>query len=208
MPQGIAPTKSNLISARVSLDFSRKGYDLLDRKRNVLIREMMSLIGRARGIQERVNTIFKDAYEALKVANMTEGIDTVESIALSVEEVRDFEVLLRGVMGVEVPSIKYQRKDIEPAYSFYRTNNAFDEAVKRFQEVKYLIYELTEVENSVYRLAVEIKRTQRRTNALENIQIPKYTDIVRHIEDAIDEREREDFFRLKMVKRRTARRKG
>jgi len=208
MPIDVAPTKSNLISARVSLDFSKKGYELLDKKRNVLIREMMSLIGKAREIQEKVNVIFSQAYEALKVANMTEGIDTVESIALSIEEVRDFEVLLRSVMGVEVPSIKYQRKDIEPAYSFYRTNNAFDEAVKRFQEVKYLIYELTEVENSVYRLAIEIKRTQKRTNALENIQIPKYTRMVRLIEDAIDEREREDFFRLKMVKRKTARRKN
>jgi V/A-type H+-transporting ATPase subunit D len=205
MPLSVAPTKSNLISARTSLDFSRKGYDLLDRKRNVLVMEMMSLIGRAKDIQDRINSTFKDAYEALQVANITEGISTVESIAEAIGEVNDFEVLLRSVMGVEVPSIKYEKKELQPTYSFYRTNNAFDVAVKKFQEVKYLVYELAEMENSVYRLAVEVKRTQRRTNALENIQIPKYADLVKHIQEALDEREREDFFRLKMVKRRTAR---
>lgn len=108
-------------------------------------------------------------------------------------------------MGVEVPSVKFKRAGMEPAYSFYRTNNAFDIAVEKFQEVKYLVYELAEVENSVYRLAMEVKKTQKRTNALQNIQIPKFTYIVKTIEDALDEREREDFFRLKMVKRRTAR---
>lgn len=205
MPLGIAPTKSNLISARTSLEFSRKGYDLLDKKRNVLIREMMSLIGGAKEIQEKINDTFSMAYEALRVANLTEGISTVESIASAIGEMEDFQVLLRSVMGVEVPSVKYERRELEPTYSFYRTNNAFDIAVKEFQQVKYLIYELSEVENSVYRLAMEVKRTARRTNALQNIQIPKYTDLVRHIEDSLDEREREDFFRLKMVKRRTAR---
>lgn len=206
MPLGLAPTKSNLISAKASLEFSSKGYDLLDRKRNVLVREMMSLIGRAKDIQDRINSTFSEAYEALKVANLTEGISTVEDIAGAIPQSDDFEVLLKSVMGVEVPLIKFERKEMKPAYSFYRTNNAFDLAVKKFQEVKYLAYEMAEVENSVYRLAVEVKRTQRRTNALKNIQIPKYTSIVKHIEDALDEREREDFFRLKMVKRRTARR--
>ncbi|KPU43789.1 V-type ATP synthase subunit D [Oxobacter pfennigii] len=199
------PTKSNLLSAKESLEFSKKGYELLDRKRNVLIREMMQLIDDAKEIQEKINSIFPEAYEALKVANMTEGIDTVEDIALAIEEAKDFEVLLKSVMGVEVPSVKYEKRDQKPSYSFYRTNNAFDRAVKSFQDVKYLVYELAEIENSVYRLAMEVKKTQKRTNALQNIQIPKFTSLTKHIQDALDEREREDFFRLKMVKRRTAR---
>lgn len=208
MPLGLAPTKSNLISARASLEFSKKGYELLDRKRNVLIREMMSLIDKAHDIQKRIEGTFSEAYDALKVANLTEGISTVEDIAGAVVPSNDFDVLLKSVMGVEVPLVKFERNEADPAYSFYRTNNAFDIAVKKFQEVKYLTYEMAEVENSVYRLAIEVKRTQRRTNALNNIQIPKYTDIVKHIENSLDEREREDFFRLKMVKRRTAKRKG
>ncbi|KPU46253.1 V-type ATP synthase subunit D [Oxobacter pfennigii] len=207
MAVNIAPTKSNLMSANSSLEFSKKGFELLDKKRNVLIREMMGLIGRAKDIQDRINSTFTEAYEALEVANMTEGISTVESIAMSVDETEDYEVLLRSVMGVEIPSIKFDKENPQPSYSFYRTNNALDIAVIKFHEVKYLIYELAEVENSVYRLAMEVKKTQKRTNALQNIQIPKFMEIVKYIQDVLEEKEREDFFRLKMVKKKSARKK-
>jgi len=110
MAVNIAPTKSNLMSAEASLEFSQKGFELLDKKRNVLIREMMGLIGRAKNIQDRINSTFSEAYEALKVANMTEGISTVESIAMSLDVAEDYEVLLRSVMGVEIPAIKFKKK--------------------------------------------------------------------------------------------------
>jgi V/A-type H+-transporting ATPase subunit D len=207
MAVNIAPTKSNLLSAQSSLEFSQKGFELLDKKRNVLIREMMGYIGRAKDIQERINTTFIEAYEALRAANMTEGINTVEEIAESIDEVDDYSILLRSVMGVEIPTLKFKRSNPSPAYSFYRTNNAFDIAVLKFQEVRYLIYELAEVENSVYRLAMEVKKTQKRTNALQNIQIPKFREIVKYIQEVLEEKEREDFFRLKMVKKKSIRRK-
>lgn len=208
MAVNIAPTKSNLMSAQASLEFSEKGFELLDKKRNVLIREMMGLIGRAKDIQERINDTFSEAYEALKTANMTEGITAVETIAMTIDEIEDYEVLLRSVMGVEIPTIKYTKKEMVPSYSFYRTNNALDIAVIKFQEVKYLVYELAEVETSVYRLAMEVKKTQKRTNALENIQIPKFKEIVKYIQDVLDEKEREDFFRLKMVKKKSKTKKA
>lgn len=207
MVTNIAPTKSNLISAQASLKFSQNGFELLDKKRNVLIREMMALINRAKNIQDRIDSTFMQAYEALQVANMTEGINTVESIAGSIEEADDYEILLRSVMGVEIPSLKFTKKNLEPTYSFYRTNNAFDIAVMKFQQIKYLIYELAEIENSVYRLAMEVKRTQKRTNSLQNIQIPKFKGLVKYIQDVLEEKEREDFFRLKMVKKKNARKK-
>lgn len=207
MAVNIAPTKSNLISAEGSLEFSQKGYELLDKKRNVLIKEMMGLIGRAKDIQDRINTTFSEAYEALEMANITEGISSLELIAKSIDEADDYDVVLRSVMGVEIPTIKYKREKIKPNYSFYRTNNAFDIAVMKFQEVKYLTYELAEVENSVYRLAMEVKKTQKRTNALQNIQIPKYKEIVKYIEDILEEKEREDFFRLKVVKKKSEKNK-
>lgn len=207
MAINIAPTKSNLISAQVSLEFSQNGYELLDKKRNVLIREMMGLINRAKNIQDRIDSTFTQAYEALQVANMTEGISTVESIAGSIDEADDYEILVRSVMGVEIPSLKFIKKNLEPTYSFYKTNNAFDIAIMKFQQIKYLIYELAEIENSVYRLAMEVKRTQKRTNSLQNIQIPKFKGLVKYIQDVLEEKEREDFFRLKMVKKKNARKK-
>lgn len=200
--ENIAPTKSNLMAAQNSLRFSQKGFELLDQKRNVLIREMMSYMDEAESLQKRVNTTFSEAYDALRKANVTMGISTVEDIAMSIPEAQDYSVLFKSVMGVEVPHIKYEKKDIEPKYSFYTSNSAMDMAYKKFNEVKYLIYELAEVENAVYKLAMEVKKTQKRANALQNIQIPKFREIVKSISDTLEEKEREDFFRLKVVKKK------
>ncbi|SKA90560.1 V/A-type H+-transporting ATPase subunit D [Caloramator quimbayensis] len=208
MDINVAPTKSNLMSAKATLEFSKKGYELLDQKRNVLIREMMSLIDRAKEIQEKVSVTFKEAYEALMMANLTMGIASVEDIADSTMEDSRFEILFKSVMGVEIPKIKYEENDIQPVYSFYQTNVSIDVAFKKFQEIKYLVMELAEVENSVYKLAVEIKKTQKRANALENIQIPKYTEMVKYIQDALEEKDREDFFRLKVVKKKRIKKKA
>lgn len=198
----MAPTKSNLMSAQSSLDFSEKGFELLDKKRNVLIREMMSYMGRAEELQKRINVTFNEAYDALMKANITMGISEVDDIAMTVPESDEFEVIYKSVMGVEVPHIIYERKDIKPKYSFYRTNSAMDLAYIKFNEVKYLTYELAEVENAVYKLAMEVKKTQKRANALQNIQIPKYTELVKYIGEVLEEKEREDFFRLKVVKKK------
>ncbi|WP_102401169.1 V-type ATP synthase subunit D [Haloimpatiens massiliensis] len=200
--QQIAPTKSNLISAQNTLEFSRKGFQLLDQKRNVLIREMMSYISRAEKLQHRINSTFSEAYEALRQANITMGISSVSDISMAIPETEDYNIRFKSVMGVEVPHLNYEKKLIQPSYSFHRSNTAMDIAYKKFNEVKYLIYEMAEVENAVYRLAVEVKKTQKRANALENIQIPKLQERVKFISEVLEEKEREDFFRLKMVKKK------
>lgn len=194
------PTKSNLIKAKSLLDFSQKGYELLDKKRSVLIREMMGLINKVKEVQYRITTTFEDAYRALQVVNITMGVNNVEEVSMSIPKVEEYEILLRSIMGVEIPTVKYEEKDLQPYYGFFRTNPAFDIAVSKFKDVKYLIYELAEIENSIYKLAMEIKKTQKRANALEKIQIPKYKAQVKLISEALEEKEREDFFRLKKVK--------
>lgn len=196
----IAPTKSNLISAQNSLQFSKMGFELLDKKRNVLIREMMSYVDRAEQLQNRVSQVFSDAYDAIQKANMTVGITNIEDIALAISKEKDYDIVFKSVMGVEVPHIIYEKEDIKPEYGFYHSNSALDVAFEKFNEVKFLIYELAEVENAIFRLAKEIKKTQKRANALDNIQIPKYQAIVKFIGEVLEEKEREDFFRLKVVK--------
>jgi len=202
MQENIAPTKANLIAAQAALDFSKKGYELLDKKRNVLIRQMMSFMDRAKVIQQKMREIFKEAYEALIMANITIGINEVNEVAKSIPQATEFTILTRSVMGVEIPQIKYEKRELEPYYSFFHTNTALDVALKEFHRVKYLLYELAEIEDSVYKLATEIKRTQKRTNALKNIQIPKYEALVKMISERLEEKEREDFFRLKVLKKK------
>ncbi|MEW9097300.1 MAG: V-type ATP synthase subunit D [Clostridiaceae bacterium] len=198
----IAPTKANLISAKNSLEFSQKGFELLDKKRNVLIRELMSYVDLAKELQDKINASFNEAYEALKKANITMGLKEVQEVASTIPEAMDYEVIFKSVMGVEVPIIKYEEKDIIPRYSIYKTNSTMDAAYIKFNEIRYLIYMLGQVENAVYRLAIEVKKTQKRANALENIQIPKFKEIIKDISGVLEEKEREDFFRLKVVKKR------
>jgi len=206
MQENIASTKANLMAAQITLDFSKRGYELLDKKRNVLIRKIMEFMDRAEEIQQKMREIFKDAYEALTVANITIGINEVNEVAKSIPQATEFTILTYSVMGVEIPQIKYKKAELEHYYSFYHTNTALDVALQKFHQVKYLLYELAEVEDSVYKLAIEIKRTQKRTNALKNIQIPKYEALVKLISEVLEEKEREDFFRLKVLKKKKLRR--
>ena len=135
----VTPTKGSLIAIQKSLELSTLGFDLLDRKRNILIREMMLLIDQVKSLRGEISQTYRSAYEALQEANVTLGI--VQETAL-----------------------------------------------------------LAEVENSVYRLANAIRKTQRRANALENIVIPRYRETARFITDALEEKDREEFSRLKVIK--------
>lgn len=199
----VVPTKANLIKSKSMLDFSKKGFELLDKKRNVLIREMIGFMDRAKRIQNEVRDVFAEAYGALQTANVTMGRSSVEDITLSVPSEPDYNILLTSVMGVELPTMIYEKDEIEAYYGFFRTNPSLDYALENFRKVRFLLYELAEVESSVYKLAMEIKKTQKRANALDKIQIPKYKALVKRIEEVLEEKEREDFFRLKKVKNKT-----
>ena len=198
----IAPTKSNLMKAKASLILSKSGFELLDQKRNVLIKEMMDLSDKAKDIQANINVLFAEAYEALQLANITLGIKNVEDMTYGIPNDEAFEILLKSVMGVDIPIIKFKEKDISPAYGFYNTNVSLDHARKKFNEVHYKIYILAEIENSIFKLAKEIEKTNKRTNALKHVQIPKYQAQVKQIQEVLEEKEREDFFRLKRVKKK------
>jgi V/A-type H+-transporting ATPase subunit D len=199
----MAPTKANLLKAKSLLSFSIKGFELLDKKRNVLIRELMGLMKRAEILQRQISTAFIESYSALEYANITMGSAAVEEIAISIPLEEPYEILKHSVMGVELPEIKYQEVELQAPYGFFRSNPSLDVAVRSFNQIKYLVYELSELETSVFKLAMEIKKTQKRANALDKIQIPKYKALTKQIEEALEEKEREDFFRLKKVKDKT-----
>ena len=105
-------------------------------------------------------------------------------------------------MGVELPTVRLEHRDFQPWYDFSSSNAAYDEAYNSFHAVKIMLVELAEIENSVYRLAIGIKKTQSRANALDNIIIPGLEDTCRYIGDALEEKEREEFSRLKVIKKR------
>ena len=200
MNLGLVPTKGNLILSKNTLKLSEQGYDLLDKKRTILINEMMGLIGRAEDIQTQIDQTFADAYVALQRANISEGISRVKEISAAVPIADNLSIRFRSVMGVEIPEVTAKEEKPELIYGFMGTSNMLDEAVEKFRKVRILTEKLAEIETSVYRLAMNIKKTQKRANALKNIIIPRYTDIVRDMTNVLEEKEREEFSRLKVIK--------
>ena len=190
------PTKGNLILAKSSLTLARQGYELMDKKRNILIKELMGLIEEAKGIQSEIDTTFTAAYRALQKANIELGINYVQDIAAAVPVDDTVRIKTRSIMGTEIPLVQHEEKPLNLTYAYYSTKESLDEARYHFEKVK-----LSMVENSAYRLANSIKRTQKRANALKNITIPRYEALTRNITNALEEKDREEFTRLKVIKR-------
>jgi len=195
------PTKGNLILAKNSLALARQGFELMDKKRNILIREMMGLISKADSIQKEIDGTFRTAYAALQKANIELGIRLVEEISFSVPVENSIRIKTRSIMGTEIPLVEYEQAPCIPTYAYYSTTPALDEARVAFEKVKELTLRLSMIENSAYRLAANIKKTQKRANALKNITIPVYTELTKNIQNALEEKEREEFTRLKVIKR-------
>ncbi len=195
------PTKGNLIAAKNSLQLAKQGYELMDKKRNILIRELMELIGQASEIQSRIDQTFRTAYAALQKANIELGISHVEEISYSVPVEDSIRIKTRSIMGTEIPLAEYDRVPVTPTYSFYSTKQSLDAARIAFDQVKDLTIKLSTVENSAYRLASSISKTQKRANALKNITIPMYETLTKSIADALEEKDREEFTRLKVIKK-------
>lgn len=193
------PTKGNLMAARRSRSLAQTGYELMDRKRNILIRELMAMMDTARALQSKIDTVFTQAYAALQAANIRLGI--CDRIAEAVEVDDSLELRYRSVMGVELPHIPGQSPPPRPEYGFSGTSSLLDDCYLKFHQVKELTRRLAEVETSIYRLAQAIKKAQKRANALENIVIPDLDETIRVITDALEEKEREEFVRMKVIKR-------
>ncbi len=194
----VLPTKGNLIATKRSLELATTGYELMDKKRNILVREMMGLIDRATELQSQIDVVFTEAYDALQLANISLGICDRVAEAIDVDD--SVQLRARSVMGVEIPTVLAETPRQRMQYGFLNTNSALDNALMKFTRVKELCCQLAELENTIYRLASAIKKTQKRANALKNIVIPNYTETVKLITEALEEKEREEFARLKVIK--------
>ena len=151
------PTKGNLILAKNSLALSKQGYELMDKKRNILIREMMELIDQAKDIQSQIDETFRTAYAALQKANMEIGIAFVDQISHTVPVEDSIRIKTRSVMGTEIPLVEYDKKaGNTPTYAYYSTKLSLDEAKAAFERVKELSIQLSMIENAAIRLATNI----------------------------------------------------
>lgn len=194
------PTKSNLMATQKSLELALLGYELMDRKKNILVREMMILVDDAKTVRQEINDCYKEAYHYLRLANITLGV--CGSFARTVPLDESLNIDFKSVMGVEIPIIKSENQPIEPYFGLTSTNGYLDKAYICFNEAKEKTIRLAEIESGVYRLADAVKKTRKRANALNNIMIPRFRRTIKFISESLDEKEREDFTRLKVIKAR------
>lgn len=197
----IAPTKGNLMAAKRSRALASTGWELMDKKRNILTRELMARMDRAEELQEMIDETFAAAYAALELAEIT--TDNVTKVVSSMPEDDSVRLRWRSVMGVEIPEVSASTGDAEVLpYALMGSSSALDAAYRRFARVKALLAELAETENAVYRLAYAIEKSRKRANALQNIVIPGLDRDIERISDSLAEKEREEFVRRKVIKAR------
>lgn len=199
----VPPTRSNLLRIKKDLQFAKEGYEILNRKREVLTTELIAMSKNAEELQTRVWGLLAEAYDAMEKAQLKMGRERVEWAALAANKTVEVSLKFRGIMGVAVPNIESKGEPLDMPYSLGDTTAALDEASAKFAEVTKLVPELSMVMTTVWRLASELRKTQRRVNALQYIFIPEYEETVRFIVSSLEEREREDTFRLKLLKTRS-----
>lgn len=196
----VAPTRSNLIRIKKDLQFAREGYEILDRKREALTNELVRVAKEADTLQKEVWGLLQTAYDAMEQARLVMGSDHVEWAALAVNKTVDVHLRLRGIMGVAIPQIEARGEPPKLLYSPSDTAAVLDQATAAFREVLLRTPQLAMLTAAVWRLANELKKTQRRVNALQHIFIPNYEATVQFIVSTLEEREREEIFRLKWLK--------
>ena len=198
----VVPTKGNLKAVKNSSNLARLGFDLMDKKRSILARELMLVIKRIRETYKEIQETYVLAYKSFQLASVTLGVAKLESLAGTVPIDNTVKVSYRSVMGVEIPVVSVKEKQEKNLkYGFYNSNSVFDETFKKFTKVKSLTAKLAELEVSAYRLANAIEKTQKRANSLRNVMIPKFNSLIKYIGDALEEKDREEFSRLKVVKK-------
>lgn len=200
----VAPTKSNLLAIKEQLAVSTNGYELLEEKREILVRELMHLVEKVKLLEKDIDTVVAQAYPAFKKMLMVDGADQIERISRGIHY--DFDISEKRVTigGMGFSSMDVTMPKQELFYSFMGTDANTDATISKFFELLSLLTEMASIRTIVWRLAEEVKKTQRRVNALDKMIIPQAKETKLYIESVLEERERENVFVLKALKKKNS----
>ncbi len=197
---GVSPTRLVLLRTKKRIELAKKGHKLLKEKRDALVMEFFNVIKKARKLREEIENELLEIYEIFAKAYAYSGNIKVNAVANSVKMDYELKIYERNIMGVRVPLIEFKEREF--SYDFLASNKLLDEVIQRLRKVMQRIVELVELETTILKLAEEIQKTKRRVNALEYIIIPRLEEIKKYVQLKLGEMERENFFRLKIIKRK------
>ena len=200
--EGVSPTRMDLLDIRKKLILAEKGHKLLEEKRDALVEKFFGIIDKRNELLKELDTDFSNAFLSLIQAQMIMGEKKVEDISQLTENIGEVDFENDNIMGVKIPKMNAEglKTDVKPTYDFFDTCSKFDDTQKEFRKILDKLIQLSDLEGGIKSLAVEIEKTKRRVNVLENNLIPKLHSTRKYIEMQLEEREREDFFRRKRIK--------
>ncbi len=198
----VPPTKSSLLAVKASLAVAREGHELLEQKREILIMELMRMVEEVKLAERDIDARVATAYRALSGTIARMGRDSARAVADGIAYTFAARQKSGKLMGIPLPSVDVQMPGLELKYSFLSADSSCDATMREFFELLSLVARMAEIRTMVWRLAKEVRKTQRRVNALEKIVIPDQEQTKAFIESVLEEREREVFFVQKLLKGR------
>lgn len=193
-------TKGELRNSKESLRLASLGYELMDRKNVILMQELSLMMNDAKAIRDEVDTAYQKAYHALQRANISLGV--IQRIANVTPVDEGLKIVNRSIMGIEIPMVTLEETSLKIPYSLSISNSRLDEVFLEMRHVKYLTVKLAQLDIGMFRLAQAIQKSRKRANALEGFVIPELTEKIKFIGDALEEKDREEFTRMKLVKKK------
>ena len=201
MDTSTLPTKNNLMKIKGKLKLSSQGQELLEKKKIILEMEKEKHKKNLQEKRENLEKLFNEGINKIKIASIDIGLEELKDISEEVDFKQKIDIKYKTVMGVEIPSIIYEKQKQKTMIGLYNTNIQVDEAIDIFTKIKTEIIELAEIENTILRINKAIEKVKKRSNALKDIIIPEEKQQIKTIEGILEEREREEFSRLKIIKK-------
>lgn len=202
MDTSTLPTKNNLMKIKGKLKLSSQGQELLEKKKIILEMEKEKHKKNLQEKRENLEKLFNEGINKIKIASIDIGLEELKDISEEVGFKQKIDIKYKTVMGVEIPSIIYEKQNKKTMIGLYNTNIQLDEAIEIFTKIKIEIIELAEIENTILRINKAIEKVKKRSNALKDIIIPEEKQQIKTIESILEEREREEFSRLKVIKKK------
>ena len=200
--EGVSPTRMELLEIRKKTILAEKGHKLLEEKRDALVERFFDIIEKRNQLKKELDDEFKTAFLSLIQSQMIIGESRVDDISYFTGNIGEISFENDNIMGVKIPKMNSEDISIDekPLYGFSETCAKLDDAKVQFSNLVSKLINLADLEGGIKSLTIEIEKTKRRVNVLENNLIPKLYATRKYIEMQLEEREREDFFRRKRIK--------